>query len=130
MAAERNPATAHMFIINPLSGERADNLFSTHPDTENRIRALMAMAGKMDKAEAPPPSRPVRAGSSGIPNTGKRDPGDGKGPWDGANRRADAGKNRAERRLAHRLTSRALRRVRPHTAFSVRSSMRNPRWTG
>ena len=38
--AERNPATAHMFIINPLSGARMDNLFSTHPATENRIAAL------------------------------------------------------------------------------------------
>ena len=38
--AERNPATAHLFIINPLSGERMDNLFSTHPNTENRIAAL------------------------------------------------------------------------------------------
>ena len=44
--AERNPATAHMFIINPLSGERMDNLFSTHPATENRIAALNAMAGE------------------------------------------------------------------------------------
>jgi len=42
--AERNPATAPLFIINPLSGERMDNLFSTHPATENRIRALQAMA--------------------------------------------------------------------------------------
>ena len=40
MAAERNPATAHMFIINPLNGQRADSLFSTHPDTGNRIRAI------------------------------------------------------------------------------------------
>jgi heat shock protein HtpX len=40
MPAERNPATAHMFIINPLNGQRADNLFSTHPATENRIAAL------------------------------------------------------------------------------------------
>ena len=39
-SAERHPATAHMFIINPLSGERMDNLFSTHPNTENRLRAL------------------------------------------------------------------------------------------
>ena len=44
VAAERNPATAHMFIINPLSGERMDNLFSTHPNTANRIEALSAMA--------------------------------------------------------------------------------------
>jgi heat shock protein HtpX len=43
--AERNPATAHLFIINPLSGERMDNLFSTHPNTENRIAALQQMAG-------------------------------------------------------------------------------------
>ena len=37
--AERNPATAHLFIINPLSGQNMDNLFSTHPDTGNRIAA-------------------------------------------------------------------------------------------
>jgi heat shock protein HtpX len=50
-AAERNPATAHLFIVNPLSGARMDNLFSTHPDTENRIAALEAMAGdRMDGA--------------------------------------------------------------------------------
>ncbi|MEL6748068.1 MAG: zinc metalloprotease HtpX, partial [Pseudomonadota bacterium] len=42
-SAERHPATAHMFIINPLLGERMDNLFSTHPDTHNRIEALMAL---------------------------------------------------------------------------------------
>ena len=42
--AENAPATAHLFIINPLSGERMDNLFSTHPATENRIAALVEMA--------------------------------------------------------------------------------------
>ncbi|MGQ3676537.1 zinc metalloprotease HtpX [Xanthobacter sp. TB0139] len=45
--AEANPATAHMFIINPLSGARMDNLFSTHPATENRIAALRDIAGRM-----------------------------------------------------------------------------------
>jgi heat shock protein HtpX len=45
--AERNPATAHMFIINPLSGQRMDGLFSTHPDPANRIAALQAMAEEM-----------------------------------------------------------------------------------
>jgi heat shock protein HtpX len=44
--AEAHPATAHMFIINPLSGERMDNLFSTHPNTENRIAALQEMANQ------------------------------------------------------------------------------------
>jgi len=43
--AEHNPATAHMFIINPLSGERMDNLFSTHPNTDNRINELRKLAG-------------------------------------------------------------------------------------
>jgi heat shock protein HtpX len=43
-AAERNPATAHMFIVNPLTGQGMDNLFSTHPATENRIAALMQLA--------------------------------------------------------------------------------------
>lgn len=41
--AERNPAMAHLFIINPLSGQGADNLFSTHPSTQNRITQLMRM---------------------------------------------------------------------------------------
>jgi heat shock protein HtpX len=36
-----------MFIINPLSGMRMDNLFSTHPATENRIAALQQLAGEM-----------------------------------------------------------------------------------
>jgi len=42
--AERNPATAHMFIINPLSGQGMDNLFSTHPSTANRVAALMELS--------------------------------------------------------------------------------------
>ncbi|NVP54032.1 zinc metalloprotease HtpX [Mycoplana rhizolycopersici] len=50
--AEHNPATAHMFIINPLSGARMDNLFSTHPDTGNRIAALEAMATGMRQTGA------------------------------------------------------------------------------
>ncbi len=61
--AERNPATAHLFIINPLSGERMDNLFSTHPNTENRIAALQAMAQEFGRQSpagqaGPAPARP------------------------------------------------------------------------
>jgi heat shock protein HtpX len=52
-AAEANPATAHLFIINPLSGARMDNLFSTHPATENRIAALMEMTGEQRGVRAP-----------------------------------------------------------------------------
>ena len=43
--AERNPASAHLFIVNPLHGRSFDSLFSTHPRTEERIRRLQAMAG-------------------------------------------------------------------------------------
>jgi heat shock protein HtpX len=46
-SAERNPATAHLFIINPLSGRGMDNLFSTHPSTENRIAALVRLAEEL-----------------------------------------------------------------------------------
>ncbi len=49
-AAEANPATAHLFIVNPLSGQRMDNLFSTHPAPENRIAALHAMTAEAGAA--------------------------------------------------------------------------------
>ncbi|HWP64623.1 MAG TPA: zinc metalloprotease HtpX [Candidatus Limnocylindria bacterium] len=39
-----SPATAHLFIMNPLSGRRLAGLFSTHPPTEERIRRLRALA--------------------------------------------------------------------------------------
>jgi heat shock protein HtpX len=57
--AEANPAMAHMFIVNPLSGARMDNLFSTHPATENRIAALRQLAGSMG-------SRPSGGGGAGF----------------------------------------------------------------
>jgi heat shock protein HtpX len=38
---DANPATAHMFIIKPFSGSGLMSLFSTHPPTEARIRALL-----------------------------------------------------------------------------------------
>lgn len=41
--AERNPSTAHMFIINPLHVHAIDGLFSTHPKTEERVRRLREM---------------------------------------------------------------------------------------
>ena len=45
--AEAHPATAHLFIINPLSGRGMDNLFSTHPSTENRVAALERQSREM-----------------------------------------------------------------------------------
>ena len=63
--AEAAPATAHLFIINPLSGEGMDNLFSTHPNTENRIAELEKLAGEM---------------GAGVRRS-QRDEASGSGPW-------------------------------------------------
>ena len=86
--AERNPATAHMFIINPLSGQRMDGLFSTHPATENRIAALQDMAREFDQqapshrpsSSSQPASREREQPTSGPwgRNPGQPKP---KGPW-------------------------------------------------
>lgn len=45
IAAERNPATAHMFIVNPLHMQAVDSLFATHPPIEKRIAKLRALDG-------------------------------------------------------------------------------------
>ncbi|GLS81441.1 M48 family metalloprotease [Paracoccus marinus] len=50
--AERNPASAAMFIINPLSALKADRLFATHPPTQDRIDRLAAMTGAPTSAPA------------------------------------------------------------------------------
>lgn len=68
--AERNPAMAHLFIINPLAGKGADNLFSTHPATSNRIAQLMDMARRF--------GRPTTSGQGGPWGAG---PTRRSGPW-------------------------------------------------
>jgi heat shock protein HtpX len=45
MPMEASPATAHMFIVNPLRGGGFSKLFSTHPAMEERIKRLEAMQG-------------------------------------------------------------------------------------
>ena len=73
--AEANPAAAHMFIVNPLSGARMDNLFSTHPRTENRVAALEQLAARMGQGGGgwSAPARPTQApGPWGT--GGKRNP--------------------------------------------------------
>ncbi|MBO6758181.1 MAG: zinc metalloprotease HtpX [Roseibium sp.] len=82
--AEQNPATAHMFIINPLSGERMDNLFSTHPNTENRISELRKLAqGGMGGGGRGGQYSAARSSSAGgpwgsVPPAGSQGP---RGPW-------------------------------------------------
>ncbi|MDP2619438.1 MAG: zinc metalloprotease HtpX [Hyphomicrobiales bacterium] len=72
-AAERNPATAHLFIVNPLSGERMDNLFSTHPAIENRVAQLIALAEEWGTSGGGRGS----AGAASVPPAGLRR----SGPW-------------------------------------------------
>jgi heat shock protein HtpX len=91
VAAERSPAMAHMYIINPLSGRNMDNLFSTHPDTGNRINALRQLAAEMsvdDKGRRPQPrptpqnAAPVNGGGWRVPTVGRTDEDGGpRGPW-------------------------------------------------
>jgi heat shock protein HtpX len=45
--AERNPASAHLFIVNPLRMGGIDSLFRTHPSTQDRVRRLREMAGQV-----------------------------------------------------------------------------------
>jgi heat shock protein HtpX len=56
--AEGNPATAHMFIVNPLHGRSIGSLFATHPPIEERIRRLEAMAAEQGQAAQPTPRGP------------------------------------------------------------------------
>ncbi len=53
VAAERNPATAHMFIINPLHAHKVDGLFTTHPPTSERVARLRALAAEMGQGARP-----------------------------------------------------------------------------
>ncbi len=70
-AAEANPATAHMYIANPLSAGGMASLFSTHPPMEERIARLEAMASGGYRASAP--SRPGPWGAAA--------PAPRRGPW-------------------------------------------------
>ncbi|WP_380875402.1 protease HtpX [Sphingomonas sp. DBB INV C78] len=62
---ERNPAAAQLYIVPALSGRGGDSLFSTHPDTENRIAALNAIAVEME----PDPRRRMGIAPAGTRRT-------------------------------------------------------------
>lgn len=78
--AERHPATAPMFIVNPLSGHGMDNLFSTHPATESRIATLQELARAMGSSGSAPMAQSpgFLGGASALPwGVGRSRP----GPW-------------------------------------------------
>jgi len=78
-AAEANPATAHLFIVNPLHAHARDGLFSTHPKTANRVARLQELAGG---AGYFPPSTPAAGPRAAGPWTSATNaPPRRKGPW-------------------------------------------------
>jgi len=69
--AESNPATAPLFIVNPLSGQGMDNLFSTHPSTENRVAALERLSRDMGLGEFAAPQPDTSSAPSGPWSSGR-----------------------------------------------------------
>ena len=73
--AERNPAAAALYIVPGLSSGGRDSLFSTHPDTGNRIAALEAIALEMGETAViatPGEAAAIRAASVSVPRTRRR----------------------------------------------------------
>ena len=152
--AERNPATAHMFIINPLNGQRADNLFlnppghgKPHPRTDGdgppRWTGLRGWRRPFNRNRNPRLHRrkhlfPVRQRPA---RRGSRRPARPNGDVTAAARRArGVDRTASQARIgqtpqARRCrscppTSRACPPGRWRTVFSARSSTQNPPWTG
>jgi heat shock protein HtpX len=76
---------AHLYIYNPLSGARMDNLFSTHPDVANRIARLERIAAEAGPTPVRSAHRPaatiVRGGPDWrVPST-RAEVDDTRGPW-------------------------------------------------
>ena len=83
-SAERHPATAHLFIVNPLSGHGMNSLFATHPAVEDRIARLEALArewGQLGEGDARPAIE--EGGESRGPwgQSGEGEGGESRGPW-------------------------------------------------
>jgi heat shock protein HtpX len=75
--AEAAPGTAHLFIINPLTGQGMDNLFSTHPNTDNRIAELERLAAELGPGSSRVPQA-TRFGAAPARSTAPP-----TGPWGG-----------------------------------------------
>jgi len=82
--AEAVPAAAHLFIINPLTGQGMDNLFSTHPNTENRIAELEALERELAAGGVAINASLRLPGLAGA-SSGRRIADDRSDPWGGGN---------------------------------------------
>jgi heat shock protein HtpX len=77
-SAEGNPATAHLFILNPLHGGGLASLFRTHPPTEERVARLLEMQVAPAQMWGASPTGPARE----PPRSARRGPwGTARGPW-------------------------------------------------
>jgi heat shock protein HtpX len=74
---DAKPSTAHMFIVNPLSGKSLQSLFSTHPPLEDRISRLRGNRPTRGDSTVPPPP---------PPGSGDRQTAAGKAFWDNLSR--------------------------------------------
>lgn len=81
-AAERNPATAHMFIVNPLHAHARDRLFSTHPSVEDRVARLREMAPRDENSPEKTEAWPAGPWSEAEPISSRQEPRRNPGPWE------------------------------------------------
>ncbi|GAB6906938.1 Protease HtpX homolog [Desulfosarcina cetonica] len=64
-----NPSTAHMFIVNPLSGKSLQSLFSTHPPMADRISRLRGVRPQSGQGPSGPSVPPPPPGAGGDPQS-------------------------------------------------------------
>lgn len=83
--AEAIPAAAHLFIVNPLTGRGMDNMFSTHPNTENRIAELTKLAREIGVSNGgyrpSAPETPAAEPTGPWSQSRLRSPAGRRGPW-------------------------------------------------
>ncbi len=80
-SAEHNPATAHLFIVNPLRMGGVDNLFRTHPPTESRVAALVELAREMGSGAGLQPRQPRRTVAATRRGGSVPESGTARGTW-------------------------------------------------
>ncbi|MEE2721234.1 MAG: protease HtpX, partial [Pseudomonadota bacterium] len=69
-----------IFIVNPLHARSIDNLFSTHPNTKNRVAVLRQMVAGGPARGTAIATGPARSGRSRIPSSSAQDR-HRRGPW-------------------------------------------------
>jgi heat shock protein HtpX len=81
-SARQFPASAHLFIVNPLRGDGMDNLFSTHPNIDNRIAELEKLAQEMAASGPRAGAGPEVVDAPWLPSQQRRETNARRnGPW-------------------------------------------------